>query len=175
MLTSSSAFWPTRRVGGLMISVCLFHHCRDYRKNKKHPLQGRIQAICVTWSRKYRSAPLTEHSCGIKTPRCFIVSQLLRMHLQGSRMEDQRCSLPQTGKQSAPGLCPARSASFNTSSDLERPKIRERPAEKQVHIPPHHSVQKRNHSFLRSSFILFQEIVDSTALNEKLFDTPGIH
>lgn len=62
------------------------------------------------------------------------------MHLQGSRMEDQRCSLPQivtTGKQSAlkdDSLCPARSASFNTSSDLERPRVREKPSEKQVYI-----------------------------------------
>lgn len=70
-------------------------------------------------------------------------SERLPTHLQGCRMEDQRCSLPQivtTRKPSAPnqeGPCPARSASFNTSSDIERPKIREKPAEKKVFIPLH--------------------------------------
>ncbi|XP_075894651.1 uncharacterized protein LOC142896692 [Nelusetta ayraudi] len=62
---------------------------------------------------------------------CYMVSKV-----QGSRMEDQRCSLPQiVGKQSAPkedSLCPTRSASFNTSSDIERPRIKEKPSEKQV-------------------------------------------
>lgn len=63
------------------------------------------------------------------------------MHFQGSRMDDQRCSLPQipanqcSSKQdkSASDLGPARSASFSPSSDIERLKSQDKASQKQVY------------------------------------------
>ncbi|KAM4716663.1 uncharacterized protein FYW61_016968 isoform 2-T2 [Anableps anableps] len=56
--------------------------------------------------------------------------------VQGSRMDDQRCSLPQLqgseaqispkNEKLAPALGPARSASFSTNSDINRPKNKEK-------------------------------------------------
>lgn len=59
---------------------------------------------------------------------------------QGSRMDDQRCSLPQilpaksssSPKKDKSDLCPPRSASFNTCSDIERPKSKDKASQKQV-------------------------------------------
>lgn len=70
--TSSSASWPTHRADGSMINECLFHRCLGYRRNRKHPLQGRIQATCVTWSLKYRLALFYRKYRWINTLRCFI-------------------------------------------------------------------------------------------------------
>lgn len=64
ILTSSSASWPTHRVGGLMISASLFRRCRGYRRNRRHPPQGRILAICATWCPKCRLAPLDKRNVG---------------------------------------------------------------------------------------------------------------
>ncbi|XP_023260078.1 Purkinje cell protein 2 homolog [Seriola lalandi dorsalis] len=66
---------------------------------------------------------------------CYMVSKV-----QGSRMDDQRCSLPQIrtpDSQSSPkkdvsGLSPPRSASFSPSSDIERPKSKDKASQKQV-------------------------------------------
>ncbi|XP_068192729.1 uncharacterized protein [Antennarius striatus] len=62
--------------------------------------------------------------------------------VQGSRMDDQRCSLPQVlnvenpcspkTDKSASTLGSPRSASFSPSSDIERPKSKEKAAQKQV-------------------------------------------
>ncbi|XP_040919561.1 uncharacterized protein LOC121199128 [Toxotes jaculatrix] len=71
---------------------------------------------------------------------CYMVSKA-----QGSRMEDQRCSLPQiqtpetqcspkTDK-SVSGSGPPRSASFSPSSDVERPKSKDKASQKQVLTP----------------------------------------
>ena len=64
------------------------------------------------------------------------------LHFQGSRMEDQRCSLPQIltlGPQGSPqkdksesGSGPPRSASFSPSSDIERQKSKDKASQKQV-------------------------------------------
>ncbi|XP_039978790.1 uncharacterized protein LOC120787159 [Xiphias gladius] len=71
---------------------------------------------------------------------CYMVSKV-----QGSRMEDQRCSLPQIltpGTQCSPkkdkddsDLGPPRSASFSPSSDVERPKSKDKASQKQVLTP----------------------------------------
>ncbi|XP_044037677.1 uncharacterized protein LOC122869107 isoform X2 [Siniperca chuatsi] len=71
---------------------------------------------------------------------CYMVSKV-----QGSRMEDQRCSLPHVitpetqcspiKDKSASGLGPPRSASFSPSSDIERPKSKDKASQKQVLNP----------------------------------------
>lgn len=60
------------------------------------------------------------------------------MHFQGTRMDDQRCSLPQI-KPTENRLSPKkdegapRSASFTTKSDLERLKNKEKDSLKEVY------------------------------------------
>ena len=85
------------------------------------------------------------------------------MHFQGSRMDDQRCSLsqirtPETqcsamNEKSAPGSGPARSASFRPSSDIGWPKNKDQKSPKQVHdkaeISTPGSPLDRQHLYLR--------------------------
>ncbi|XP_051245234.1 sialidase isoform X2 [Dicentrarchus labrax] len=70
---------------------------------------------------------------------CYMVSKA-----QGSRMDDQRCSLSpithqtQSSKndKSMSGISPPRSSSFSPSSDVERPKSKDKESQKQVLASP---------------------------------------
>lgn len=73
--------------------------------------------------------------------RALLPGQKLRaaglIHFQGSRMEDQRCSLPQILRPEAQdklgsGSGPPRSASFSPGSDIERPNSKDKASKTKV-------------------------------------------
>ncbi|XP_058508866.1 uncharacterized protein LOC131475060 [Solea solea] len=63
---------------------------------------------------------------------CYMVSKV-----QGSRMEEQRCLLPRIQNKDKPvsDAGPPRSASFSPSSDIERPKSKDKASQKPVLTP----------------------------------------